>query len=190
MQQLESTLPKSPPKGCLHYSLEEVQRFLLHSMSHRDDTDDDADAYLLQFLHMLDNFYLSQTVSDPYNRSARNVGKKLSSGRFWATMRAANWWNGEWCTRGIPASPSRTSTCDVRARSAHSLMNGNVQDATSSSSLMLVASTTNREVIRSLTSTRLNSRMSVGMLWSRPVKYRIASDCTLVTGGVGMDPTL
>jgi hypothetical protein len=21
--------------------------------------------------------------------------------------------NGEWCTRGIPASPSRTSTCDV-----------------------------------------------------------------------------
>ena len=67
MQQLESTLPKSPPKGCLHYSLEEVQRFLLHSMSHRDDTDDDADASLLQFLHMLDNFYLSQTVSDPYN---------------------------------------------------------------------------------------------------------------------------
>jgi hypothetical protein len=67
MQQLESALPKSPPKGCLHYSLEEVQRFLLHSMSHRDDTDDDADASLMQFLHMLDNFYLSQTVSDPYN---------------------------------------------------------------------------------------------------------------------------
>jgi hypothetical protein len=67
MQQLESTLPKSPPKGCLHYSLEEIQRFLLHSMSHRDDTDDDADASLLQFLHMLDNFYLSQTASDPYN---------------------------------------------------------------------------------------------------------------------------
>ena len=66
MQQLESTLPKSPPKGCLHYSLEEVQRFLLHSMSHRDDTDDDADTSLMQFLHMLDNYYLSQTASDPY----------------------------------------------------------------------------------------------------------------------------
>jgi hypothetical protein len=67
MQQLESTLPKSPPKGCLHYSLEEIQRFLLHSMSHRDDTDDDADTSLMQFLHMLDNYYLSQTASDPYN---------------------------------------------------------------------------------------------------------------------------
>jgi hypothetical protein len=66
MQQLESTLPKSPPKGCLHYSREEIQRFLLHSMSHRDDTDDDADMSLMQFLHMLDNYYLSQTASDPY----------------------------------------------------------------------------------------------------------------------------
>jgi hypothetical protein len=35
-------------------------------MSHRDDTDDDADMSLMQFLHMLDNYYLSQTASDPY----------------------------------------------------------------------------------------------------------------------------
>jgi hypothetical protein len=67
MQQLESALPKTPPKGCLHYSLEEIQLFIMHSMSHRDDTDDEADASLMQFLHMLDTYYLSQTASDPYN---------------------------------------------------------------------------------------------------------------------------
>ena len=67
MQQLESALPESPPKGCLHYSLDEIRRFLLHSMSHRDDTDDETSTSLMQFLHMLDNYYLSQTASDPYN---------------------------------------------------------------------------------------------------------------------------
>jgi len=67
MQQLEAALPESPPKGCLHYSLDEIRRFLLHSMSHRDDTDDETAASLMQFLHMLDNYYLSQTASDPYN---------------------------------------------------------------------------------------------------------------------------
>jgi hypothetical protein len=67
MQQLESALPESSPKGCLHYSLDEIRRFLLHSMSHRDDTDDETSMSLMQFLHMLDNYYLSQTASDPYN---------------------------------------------------------------------------------------------------------------------------
>ena len=67
MHQLEAALPKEPPTGCLHYSLDAVQQFLLHAMSHVDDTDDDVDASFLQLLHMLDTFYLSQTAEDPYN---------------------------------------------------------------------------------------------------------------------------
>ena len=67
MNQLEIALPKEPPAGCLHYSLDAVQQFLLHSMSHVEDSDDDVDASFLQLLHMLDTFYLSQTAEDPYN---------------------------------------------------------------------------------------------------------------------------
>ena len=67
MHQLEVVLPKESPRGCFHYSLDAVQQFLLHAMSHVDDTDDDVDASFLQLLHMLDTFYLSQTAEDPYN---------------------------------------------------------------------------------------------------------------------------
>ena len=63
--QLELILPTDAPAGCLHYSRAEVNQFIMHSMSYSDS--DDADASLLHLLRMLDYFYLSQTVSDPYS---------------------------------------------------------------------------------------------------------------------------
>jgi hypothetical protein len=63
--QLELILPTDAPAGCLHYSRAEVNQFIMHSMSYSDS--DDADASLLHILRMLDYFYLSQTVSDPYS---------------------------------------------------------------------------------------------------------------------------
>jgi hypothetical protein len=65
VQQLELILPTDAPAGCLHYSRAEVNQFIMHSMSYSDS--DDADASLLHLLRMLDYFYLSQTVSDPYS---------------------------------------------------------------------------------------------------------------------------
>ena len=43
----------------------QVNQLIMQSMSYSDS--DDADASLLHLLHMLDYFYLSQTVSDPYS---------------------------------------------------------------------------------------------------------------------------